>query len=77
VLDEIFLKCGFKYGKKEDKIMGFEHFGESDESDKVALVFMARGLFDRWKQPLAYFFAHNSSPAAKMHELGPVVPRGG
>ena len=62
----------FKYCNEEDKIMGFEHFGESDESDKVAnhaLVFMARGLFDRWKQPLAYFFAHNSSPAAKMHEL--------
>jgi len=55
VLDEISLKCGFKYYKEEDKIMGYEHSGESDESDKVsnhALVFMATGLFDRWKQPL-------------------------
>lgn len=72
VLDEISLKCGLKYCKREDRVIGYEDFGTGNESQKVAnhaLVLMARGLFDRWKQPIAYFFAHNSSPAVKRHEL--------
>ena len=68
VLDEISLKCGFKYCMREDRAIGYEDFGGMDgQSEKVAnhtLVLMARGLFDRWKQPLAYFFVHNSCPAS-------------
>lgn len=72
VLDEISLKCGFKYSKQEDKVMGFEDFGCGVDTGKVAnhaLVLMARGLFDRWKQPIAYFFVCNTTPAKKLHEL--------
>jgi len=72
VLDEISLKSGFKYCRQNDRIIGYEDFGEGCDCDKPAnhaLVLMARGLFDRWKQPLAYFFVSNTSPATKLHRI--------
>jgi len=50
--------------------MGYEDFGEGSKSDRAAnhvLVLMAQGRFDHWKQPLAYFFISNTSPAVKLH----------
>jgi DNA transposase THAP9 len=72
LLDEISLKRGLNYSKSADEIVGFEDFGNGDRTQKYAnqaLVLMARGLRSRWKQPLAYFLACNTSPAKKLKEI--------
>jgi len=72
VLDEVSLKCGLSYCTFDDNIIGFEDLGAYGSSEKVAnhaLVLMARGLFSRWKQPLAYFLVCNSIPASKLHAI--------
>jgi hypothetical protein len=56
-MDEVSLKANFQYDQSNDDVTGVEYFGEGDRSSKVAtaaLVFMARGIKDNWKQPLGY-----------------------
>ena len=72
VLDEMSLKRGLQYDKNTDEVVGFEDFGGYERSDQYAthaLVLMACGIQSRWKQPLAYFLAHNTTPAAKLKDI--------
>jgi len=72
LLDEVSLKRALTYVKPADRIVGFEDFGDGNVTNKYAthaLVMMVRGLKSPWKQPLAYFFACNTTPAVKLKEL--------
>lgn len=58
VFDEMSLKSALVYNTGLDLIEGFEDLGELGRTMYVAdhaLVFMVRGLYSKWKQPLAYF----------------------
>lgn len=71
LLDEVSLKRGLSYVKPTDHIVGFEDYG-GERTKKVAnqaLVLMVRGLQSRWKQPLAYFLAANTTPAERLKRI--------
>ena len=58
--DEISLKSALAYNSQRDVIEGFENFGELGQTKYMAthaLVFMARGLSSKWKQPVGYFIS--------------------
>lgn len=66
IFDEMSLEPALSYNKKTDSINGFEDCG-GGKKQKFAdhgIVFMARGLRKKWKQPIAYFFSEHgmSSP---------------
>ncbi|KAG8222590.1 hypothetical protein J437_LFUL002582 [Ladona fulva] len=63
MFDEMSLKPHLDYRVKSDLIVGYEdhgHLGRSSRIAKFALVFMVRGLLQKWKQPIAVYFS--SSP---------------
>lgn len=62
-IDEISIKEFLEYSKDFDFIEGFEDLGKHGRSCNTAnscLVFMARGIYDSWKIPVAYFVTHSS-----------------
>lgn len=58
IFDEMALEPGLYYNSSEDCIEGFQDNGydRKPEFADRAMVFMARGIYKKWKQPLAYFF---------------------
>ena len=60
MLDEMTLRSAFSYDKRNDCVEGIEDFGpvlgKSKYAATHALVFMVRGLKDKWKHPLGFFF---------------------
>ena len=72
LLDEMSLKSGLSYNTSKDVIIGFEdygHLGTGKELANSALVFMVKGLCSKWKQPIGYFLAHNTTSADKLKPL--------
>lgn len=61
-IDEMAIKSNLYYNISKDFIVGFnETFSQKTyEPTKHALCFMIRELKFPWKQPIAYFFVHNS-----------------
>ncbi|XP_030758398.1 uncharacterized protein LOC115884077 [Sitophilus oryzae] len=59
IFDEVALEPALVYLKKKDYFIGFQDNGANERlplfADK-AMVFMARGIHKKWKQPLCYFF---------------------
>ena len=58
IFDEMSLKCGLTYDSAMDCIEGFEDYGGIRKTQYIAdhaLVFMTRGLKNKWKQPVCYF----------------------
>ena len=59
--DEMSIKASLSYDCQADKIIGFQDYGKSVEHEqqigKQVLVFMAQGIFKKWKQPLGFFIA--------------------
>lgn len=66
IFDEMSLEPSLGYNKKTDSINGFEDCGDGKKQKFAdhAMIFMARGLRKKWKQPIAYFFSEHgmSSP---------------
>lgn len=59
VFDEISLEPSLHYDKKNDKFDGIQDNGPDCRSPIMAdkaMVFMARGIHKKWKQPLAFYF---------------------
>jgi len=72
LLDEMSLKRALTYVKSADRIVGFADFDNGSSTNSYAsqaLVVMARGIKSNWKQPLAFYFSCNSTPAAKLKEI--------
>ncbi|CAI6353484.1 unnamed protein product [Macrosiphum euphorbiae] len=61
-IDEMSLKSFVYYHTKKDVIHGFHDTGliKTDELAKSVMVIMIRGLNDKWKQPLAFYFVSTS-----------------
>lgn len=60
LLDEMSIKECLEYDKNRDFIEGFEDLGELGRKNQVAnhvLVLMARGIYGKWKTPIAYFLS--------------------
>lgn len=57
VFDEISIKQFLEYNKKHDFIEGFEDYGDkrTNKFGTHILLFMVRGIYSKWKLPLAYF----------------------
>ncbi|KAK9736436.1 Transposase protein [Popillia japonica] len=58
MFDEISLTPSLRYNKDKDEIEGLEDVGDIQrpEISQYAQVFMIRGLFKKWKQPISYMF---------------------
>jgi hypothetical protein len=72
LLDEMSLKTALSYDAASDAIVGFEdygHLGTGKNLANSALVFMVKGLRAKWKQPIGYFLAHNTTAADKLKPL--------
>ncbi len=53
-MDEVSLKTNLQYDQTNDEMVGVEDFGDGSRSNELAtcaLVFMARGIKENWKQP--------------------------
>jgi hypothetical protein len=62
-MDEISLKFHLFYDCSKDKVIGLEDLGDETTSDKLAtsaIVLMACGIIENWKQPLAYYLVNES-----------------
>ena len=69
--DEMALKSHVFYQSKTDELVGLEDYGNGTKTNKLAtsaIVFMARGLIDNWKQPLAYYLVNESCSSEKVRE---------
>ena len=72
VFDEMSIKEFLQYESSSDRIEGFEDFGEVGTSAFVAnhaLVFMVRGLYSKWKQPIGYFLTSGPVNKDKLNVL--------
>lgn len=69
--DEISLKCHLFNNTKDDEIVGFHDTGEKEEfkETKLACVFVTRGIFSNWKQPLAYEFSNLAFSSLILYKL--------
>lgn len=67
LFDEMRLKPNLFFDSHHDRIDGFEDLATGEKTNKLAkyaLVFMVRALFGKWKQPVAYYFSHNSTSSS-------------
>lgn len=70
-LDEMSIKSNLFYCIGKDEVVGFEDLGEGKSFRPAlnVLVFMLKGIYYNWHQPLAYFFVHNTCSASKLKDL--------
>ena len=71
-MDEVSLKANLQYDQKTDKVIGVEDYGNGKRSEKIAtsaLVFMARGIKENWKQPLGYILVNEACPGDKIKPI--------
>lgn len=61
--DEFGVQPHVHYDSKEDKIIGFEDFGNRRTSKFAnhVLVFMIRGFQSDWKMPVSHYFCHSGT----------------
>lgn len=62
LLDEVHIMKAIEYNKILDEIEGYEDlgtFGRFNKISSVALVIMVRGLYNKWKIPISYYFTGN------------------
>ncbi|EZA56566.1 THAP domain-containing protein, partial [Ooceraea biroi] len=84
--DEMTLKSHLYYNISEDKVLGFTDLGDQRlfEPCSSATVFLIRGIYKNWKQPISYLLPRTSCTAAilkstllqcikKLKEIGLIV----
>lgn len=69
--DEMSLKCHLFYNVKGDEVVGFHDCGgkKKFQPAKLSSVFVARGIFTNWKQPLAYQFSNTACHSTELYRL--------
>ena len=68
LLDEMSIKVGVTYDKHQDSVEGFGH-GQPGQLANYALVFMVRGLTEKWKLPIGYFLSSGPMKGTTMQQL--------
>lgn len=65
LFDEMSVEPALSYNQKHDRIDGFHNTGNDRKNVFAdhAMVFMARGIRRKWKQPIAYYFVNNGMDA--------------
>ncbi len=69
--DEISLKTNLSYQSNTDELIGLEDYGDGTKTNCLAtsaIVFIARGLVENWKQPLAFYLVNESCSSFKVKE---------
>lgn len=57
IFDEMAIQPALYYNKSSDEIEGFDDAGEkTNEFAHHVMVFMARGIRRKWKQPICFYF---------------------
>jgi hypothetical protein len=72
LFDEMSIRENVRFNQKFDCIEGFEDHGSERRNNLVAnhaLVFMARGVHRKWKQPVAYYLSCGSTKAGMLVQL--------
>lgn len=73
--DEISLKANLFYNSTRDKVIDFEDIGLDNIKYNLhlpacnAAVILIRGIFQSWKQPLAYFFSNSTINASYLLDI--------
>lgn len=73
VFDEMSIACNVQYNRRDDCIEGIPDTGSSRHSPDLAdhvLVFMLRGVYKQWKQPISFSF---TSGPVKSQVLKPLI----
>lgn len=69
-LDEMSLRQEMTYNPSRDEVEGLVDLGQKESAPcNQALVFMARGIATKWKQPLSFHFSRNAAPAKDLKRL--------
>ena len=72
VFDEMAIKCSLSYNKYQDSVEGAEDFGTAGKTKllaNTALVFMIRGLADKWKQCIGCFLSAGPVSSKTLKDL--------
>lgn len=72
LFDEMAIKCSLSYNKYQDSIEGAEDFGNAGKTKllaNTALVFMIRGLSEKWKQCIGYFLSAGPVSSKTLKDL--------
>ena len=72
VFDEMAIKSGISYDRRNDAIEGMEDFGTMGKTKNMAntaLVFMIRGLSQKWKQCIGYFLSAGPLSSKTLKQL--------
>ena len=75
VFDEMAIKERVSYDVSTDSVYGLEDLGTSGRTRYVAnhaCVFMIRGLVDKWKQPVGYFFTSGTMSPDRLKSALPM-----
>lgn len=65
-IDEMSIKAHLFYNRGTDAVVGLSEIEDTNNILRPALnvsVLMLRGIFSKWKQPVAFSFCHSSCPA--------------
>jgi hypothetical protein len=69
-MDEMAIKEGLSYDSGRDVVEGFsEGLKPSNELANHAMVFMVRGIMEKWKQAIGYFLSSGPMGGKEMEEL--------
>jgi hypothetical protein len=69
MFDEVALDCGLQYNGGLDCIDGLVDLGGSERRANYAdhaLVFMVKGIYKNWKQPVCFTFCEHTTPTAAL-----------
>lgn len=68
VFDEVAITPHLTFVESKDHIQGFKDFGSERDLRLAdhALVFMATGVVEKWKQPISYYFCEGTTSAATL-----------
>ena len=68
VLDEMSIKQGVTYDRHMDIVEGFYH-GQTGQMETYTLVFMVRGVIEKWKLPIGYFLSSGPMKGVTIKDL--------
>lgn len=67
------IQPSLRFNYSADAVKGFEDLGvagsQSDEAANLLLVFMLRGNYTSWKQPIAYFLVSHSVASEDLQKM--------
>ncbi|XP_046395228.1 uncharacterized protein LOC124162670 [Ischnura elegans] len=72
LFDEMSLKKELVWDRVHDHIAGYEDHGSGRRREVIAekaLVFMVRGLWSKWKCPVAYYFSNGAVTSTSLQHL--------